>query len=164
MLAGTAFFALRVLQILTLIPAWGMLAFFVNQYSQANSATPEGILCLFVVAILATAWALVTLFMFHTQRFTELWVAVIDLCFFAVLIAGVALLAPWAENTDCVQGGWGWGYVNVTWQKQCMMFKASWAFGIINVILFFFTACIAAFIWRRARNVVYTDRSRGRYF
>lgn len=164
MLAGTAFFFLRILQILTLIPTWGILAYFVDQYSETNSAAPDTILCLFVVAILATVWALATLFMFTGRRYTELWVSIIDLCFFGVLIAGVVLLAPLAENTDCVQGFAGNGGWGMTWEKSCMMYKAAWALGILNIILFFITAVLAAVIWRHGRDLAYTDRPRRRFF
>lgn len=165
MLGGAAFIALRILEIITLIPIWGILAFFVDQYTKTSSNTPESILCLFIVAILATAWALFTISTFSGQRLTELWIAIIDLCFFGVLIAGVVLLAPLAQNTNCVQSVWGKGYINVTWKKECMMFKAAWALGIMDIIMFFFTACIAAYTWRHTTATIYTGRStRGRYF
>lgn len=159
MLGATAFFVLRLLQILTLIPVWGILAYFVNQFTQASNTPPESILCLFIVAILATAWALLTISAYSSRRLTELWIAVIDLCFFGVLIAGVVLLAPQADNRDCVQGSMGWGYVNLTWKKECSMLKAAWALGIMNVIMFFLTACIAAHTYRHATATLYSGRT-----
>lgn len=159
MLGGTAFLLLRILEIVTLIPIWGMLAYFVDQYTKASSTPPDSILCLFIVALLATVWAVLTLSPYSGRRLTELWIAVIDLCFFGVLIAGVVLLAPLADKRDCVQGDMGWGYVNVTWKKECSMYKASWALGIINVIMFFFTACIAAHTYRHATATLYSGHS-----
>ncbi|KAH8152674.1 uncharacterized protein LAJ45_03515 [Morchella importuna] len=167
MLAGTIFFFLRILQIITLIPIWGILAWFVHQADERGLTAPDTVLCLFVVAILATAWALVTLFLFHRGRFTDLWVAVVDLCFFGVLIAGVVLLGRVAENTDCVgawsNAGWGNWNVGVRVDRTCSMYKAAWGLGILNVLLFFFTAVMAGMIWRRGRDATVGER-RGRYW
>lgn len=163
MLGGTAFFILRVFQIVTLIPTWGMLAYFVDKSTKASATPPDSILCLFIVALLATVWAVFTLSS-YTRRLTELWIAVIDLCFFGVLIAGVVLLAPEAENRDCVHGNVGWGYINISWKKECSMIKASWALGIMNVIMFFLTACIAAHTYRHTTATLYSGHSTRRRY
>ncbi|KAI5838851.1 hypothetical protein DFP73DRAFT_248672 [Morchella snyderi] len=167
MLAGTVFFFLRLLQIITLIPIWGILSWFVHQSDVRGLTSPDWVLCLFVVSLLATVWALGTLFLFHRSRFTDLWVAIVDLCFFGVLIAGVVLLGRVAENTDCV-GGWssvGWAYwnVGVRVDRTCSMYKAAWGLGILDVLLFFVTAVMAGLIWRRGRNATVGER-RGRYW
>lgn len=159
MLGQTAFFILRFLQIITLIPVWGLLAYFVNQYTKASSTPPDTILCLFIVAILATAWALLTISSYSSQHLTELWIAVIDLCFFGVLIAGVVLLAPLAGGKDCVHGSAGRGYVGLSWNKECSMYKAAWVLGIMNAIMFFLTACLAAHTYRHATQTLYSGRT-----
>lgn len=157
MLGHTAFFALRFLEIITLIPVWGLLAYFVNQYTKFSATPPDSILCLFIVAILATAWALLTISSYSSL--TELWIAVIDLCYFGVLIAGVVLLAPLANKKDCAQGGVGWSFVNITWEKECSMYKSAWALGIMNVIMFFLTACLAAHTYRHATATLYSGHT-----
>ncbi|KAH0610689.1 uncharacterized protein H6S33_012216 [Morchella sextelata] len=167
MLAGTVFFFLRILQIITLIPIWGILAWFVDKANDQGLTPPDTVLCLFVVAVLATVWALATLFLFHRSRFTDLWVAIVDICVFGVLIAGVVLLGRVAENTDCVNG-WssgGWLYWNggVRVDRTCSMYKAAWGLGILNVLLFFATAVMAGMIWRRGRGATVGER-RGRYW
>lgn len=57
----------------------GMLAYFVNGYVQANQLTPNYILILFIVSVLALAWAIFTLFSYHRSSSNALFVAVIDL-------------------------------------------------------------------------------------
>jgi Membrane-associating domain len=145
MVPGFIFTILRVLQILTLIPIWGLLAYFVDKYAYE----PDWLLCLFVVSILATIWAIGSLLTLY-RRHVPVYVAVIDLIFFGLLIAGVVLLAPRVTNTDCMgmygnlgSGGWYWG-------KECSMYKAAYALGILNIIMFFITSLLAAWIWRKA--------------
>lgn len=57
----------------------GMLAYFVNGYVQANQLTPNYILILFIVSVLALAWAIFTLFSYHRSSSNALFVAIIDL-------------------------------------------------------------------------------------
>jgi len=150
---GTFFTLLRILEILTLIPIWGILAYFVSKHPSIENTAFSDILCLFIVAILATVWAIATISLFY-RRHLPIWAAIIDLCFFGVLIAGVALLAPFIPNADCVGIDWGYGYTNGYWSRDCSMYKAAYALGIMNIIMFFFTAVLAAWIWRRNTTVV----------
>jgi len=149
---GTFFTLLRILQILTLIPIWGILAYFVDRYPMVENSAFSDILCLFIVAIFATVWAIATISLFY-RRHVPMWAAIIDLCFFGLLIAGVVLLAPFVRNADCVGVNWGWGYGDVYWSKECTMYKAVYALGIMNIIMFFFTAVLAAWIWRKHTTV-----------
>jgi hypothetical protein len=57
----------------------GMLAYFVDGYVKANQLTPNYILILFIVSVLALAWAIFTLFSYHRSSSNALFVAVIDL-------------------------------------------------------------------------------------
>lgn len=66
----------------------GMLAYFVNGYVNANALTPNYILILFIVSVLALAWAIFTLFSYHRSSANALFVALIDL--------GTSLLFPFA--------------------------------------------------------------------
>ncbi|PUU75095.1 hypothetical protein B9Z19DRAFT_996238 [Tuber borchii] len=158
---GTFFTILRILEILTLIPIWGILAFFVHEHPGIGNTAFSDILCLFIVAIFATVWAVATISLFY-RRNLPMWAAVIDLCFFGVLIAGVVLLAPFVPDADCVGINWGFGYSNGGygytdgyWSKECSMYKAAYALGILNIIMFFFTAVLAAWIWRKHTTVAY---------
>ncbi|KAI5458254.1 hypothetical protein BGZ63DRAFT_60899 [Mariannaea sp. PMI_226] len=154
------FFALifvcnRIFQIVTLIPTMGMLAWFVDGYNKANALTPISILVLFIVSVIALAWALFTLFSYHRSSANAFFVGIVDILIFGALIAAVYELRGIAD-VDCtsVSKSSDWTYhlgdVTVTgsgydWKtdKPCAMLKASWAFGIINVILFFVTALVA---------------------
>lgn len=145
----------RILQILTLIPTMGMLAWFVNGFVEANALTPDSILVLFIVSVLALAWALFTLFSYHRSSANAMFVGFIDLGFVGAFIAAVWYLRG-IRNADCTNvsrdGDWTYrlGDVTVTgpdydWttDKPCAMLKACWAFAIMNTILFFFTSFVA---------------------
>jgi H+/Cl- antiporter ClcA len=166
---GVIFTLFRILEVLTLIPVWGMLAYFVNKYQPATP--PEQILFLFVVALLASVWAFLTMIVFHRAGWMPLYVAVVDLCFFGVLVGAVVVLAPWVRDTNCISwngfffndAGWSPGVLRT--DKECAMLKASWGLGIADIILFFLTAVAAWVIWDRSGVVVVerTRRRRSRY-
>ncbi|KAL6401692.1 hypothetical protein AUP68_15570 [Ilyonectria robusta] len=133
----------------------GMLAWFVNGFVEANALTPDSILVLFIVSVLALAWAMFTLFSYHRSSANAMFVGFIDLGFVGAFIAAVWYLRG-IRNADCTNvsrdGDWTYrlGDVTVTgpdydWttDKPCAMLKACWAFAIMNTILFFFTSFVA---------------------
>ncbi|KAN0092041.1 hypothetical protein V8E51_017888 [Hyaloscypha variabilis] len=158
MLFGIFFAFWRFMEIITLIPTLGMLAYFVHIYASNNALTPTYILVLFIVSVLGAAWAIATLFTYHRSRDNARFVAFIDLCFVGALIAGVyELRGITHENCASVQAGQAYQInfgilgsatfngLHFTANKQCSMLKASFAFGIMNVIFFFITSMLALF-------------------
>lgn len=137
-----------------LIPPVGMLAWFVNGYVTNNQLTPTFVLVLFITTVLALAWTLATLLDYLRARHDALFVALVDLGFVGALIAGVVVLR-FIASADCNNytadpsfyglGVFGYpGYFQGNgWaanpNKTCSMLKASFAFGIINIIAFFVT-------------------------
>jgi len=165
MLFGIFFAFWRFLEIVTLIPTLGMLAYFVHQYDRANALTPDSILVLFIVSVLACAWAVYTLFTYHRSRSNALFVAFIDLCFVGAFIAGVyELRGIRGDNcshivaTSYTTVGFGMlgsvtlGGLGLNVDKTCAMLKACWAFGIMNCLFFFFTSVLALFVAGRAER------------
>ncbi|ORY66995.1 uncharacterized protein BCR38DRAFT_482624 [Pseudomassariella vexata] len=163
------FFAFwRFMQILTLIPTMGMLAYFVHGYVQVNALTPNYILVLFIVSVLALAWAIFTLFSYHRSSTNALFVSVIDLGFVGAFIAAVWYLR-FIAKADCTHiqrgdtydasfGIFGSASINgldVSTDKTCAMLKACFAFGIMNCIFFFFTAVLA---WFHGDRTATSDR------
>ncbi|KAM0279197.1 hypothetical protein ACHAQH_004742 [Verticillium albo-atrum] len=153
----TIFFVFwRILQILTLIPTMGMLAWFVHGFVEANALTPNYILVLFIVSVLALAWAIFTLFTYHRSSTNATMVAVVDLLFVGAFIAAIWFLRG-IQNQSCSNvsrdENWrvdfgGLGSVSgpdwdLNTDKPCAMLKASWAFAIMNCIMFFFTSVLA---------------------
>jgi len=134
-----------------------MLAYFVHIYASNNALTPNYILVLFIVSVLAAAWAICTLFTYHRSKNNSLFVAFIDFCFVGALIAGVYELRGIShENCTSVTSGNSYqiDFANISvsgngWHfssnKQCSMLKASFAFGIMNCIFFFITGVLAFF-------------------
>jgi hypothetical protein len=183
-LASLVFIFNRCLELITLIPTLGMLAFFVNGYASNNQLTPYYILCLFIVSTLAAVWALVTVLRLGSTKRSGIFVSFVDLCFIGAFIAGVYDLRGIA-NADCTNvyggfsssGGVSTGPNSVTISPltidyqpfgvstnlTCGMLKACFAFGIMNCLFFATTSFMALLMHRRERGVVvekYTTRRR----
>jgi hypothetical protein len=193
MLGGILFAWWRFVEFVTLIPVIGMLvrrisihcnglqtnldqSWFVNGFQENNELTPNFILVLFIVSTLACAWAIATLLRLGSTRRSALFVAFIDLCFFGALIAGVCELRG-IDHANCNDFpsspifyslgpfgfyGYGDGLASDP-NKNCSMLKASWAFGIMNIIFFFFTSVLAVFMHRHQRTVVAKEGRRSRH-
>ena len=157
--AGFSFVSWRIMQILTLIPTLGMLAWFVHGYVSQNALTPDFILILFIASVLGAAWCIATLVAYARARYSALFVALVDLGFLGLFIAAVYELRGIA-SANCnnfsrdpyyitlgVVGGPGLT-INTEWSfhpnKECSMLKACFAFGIMNCI-FFFTSFVSCF-------------------
>lgn len=178
---------IRAIQLLALIPTWGMLAWFVHQYDRDNQPIPAEILVLFIASLVGTAWALVSFFQFHHSIGISILVFVMDMIILGGLIAGVVLLRgvrnqncnslsvpisiTWGDHYWSWNNGNGW---NISIKRSCMMLKGAWALGILNSALFFISALLALFIYRsnervavREKGYVVDDRRRirrGRWF
>jgi len=173
MLGGLLFSFWRIAEIVTLIPVIGMLSWFVNGFQQDNELTPSFILVLFIVSILACAWAIVTLFRLGSTRRSALFVAFIDLCFVGAFIAADYELRG-IGSVQCSNFTAGSIYINLgpfgyfgrnsnsKWaaniNKNCAMLKASWAFSIMNTVFFFITFILALFLHRHNRDVVVKEK------
>ncbi|KAF2856631.1 hypothetical protein T440DRAFT_4574 [Plenodomus tracheiphilus IPT5] len=166
--SGILFMFWRIFQIVTLIPTLGMLAWFVDWFNSRNLLTPRSILILFIVSVLGAAWALGTLFLYSRARHSAKFVSFVDILFVGAFIGAVYELRGIAD-ADCTgisrdgQYSANLGIFSVTGNRydlnvnrQCAMLKASWAFGIMNIIFFFITAILALLVHRHHRND--TDR------
>ncbi|KAG6066117.1 hypothetical protein E4U32_006490 [Claviceps aff. humidiphila group G2b] len=152
MMFALVFVFFRICQIVTLIPPLGMLAWFIHIFVINNALTPDSILILFIVVVLAIAWTIATLFSYHRSSTNAQFVALIDLAFMGALIAAVYQLRGIAD-ADCANptASSVWyapNHVPVPdfgWQtdKPCGMLKACWAFAIMNIVFFAFTALAA---------------------
>jgi hypothetical protein len=128
-----------------IIPIVGMLAYFVDYYNDNNALTPRPILIMFIVAVLAAAWVVGTLFLYARAKHSAGFVAFVDLLFIGAWIGAVVEMRD-IGNADCthvrfasdnaygvILGGAGY-YVNnftLNINKNCAMLKASWAFAIM---------------------------------
>jgi hypothetical protein len=156
-----------------------MLAWFVHIYSSHNSLTPDYILVLFIVSVLAAAWAIFTLFSYHRSKSNALFVSFIDLCFVGALIASAYELR-FVSHQSCVNidstGPYAITFgdfsatvtgITVSASKTCTMLKASFAFAIMNCIFFLFTSFLAMLVGRRRvdrdEKVVVTETHRSRH-
>ncbi|RMY23002.1 hypothetical protein D0867_02344 [Hortaea werneckii] len=142
MISGALFLAWRIFEIIILIPIMGMLAWFVHQYVEANQLTPATILVMFIVSVIALAWAVFTTIDYLRARHDAFFVALFDLGLVGALIAGVYYLRG-PGTTDCNSFSTGIAgtvvYLNLNINKTCTMLKASFALGIIAIIAFFVT-------------------------
>ncbi|KAI9785663.1 MAG: hypothetical protein M1835_003268 [Candelina submexicana] len=167
LISGIFFTFWRILQILTLIPTLGMLAYFVHGFVSTNTLTPDSILVLFITSVLAAVWCIVTLFAYHRTRHSAFFVSLIDLAFVGTFIGAVYALRGIAK-ADCSNFTSGGIYLNLgpfgyysrdsgtAWSlnvnKTCAMLKACFAFGIMNCIFFAITSFLALFIHRNKRE------------
>ena len=144
MLAGILFTFWRIVELIMLIPLIGMLSWFVHGFVKDNALTPNFILVLFIASVLAGVWALATLLFYYSARRSGYFLALVDLGIFAALIAGVVELRGIASascNNFSSTGYFGLRLAPFIYQltKSCNVLKACFAFGIMNVIFFFFT-------------------------
>ena len=114
-ISGLSFVFWRIFQIVTLIPTLGMLAWFVDGFNKANQLTPTSILVLFIVSVLALAWAIFTLFSYHRSSTNARFLALIDLAFVGAFIAAVYFLKAgwWMIGPALSLGGWGGGVTDL---------------------------------------------------
>ncbi|KAI1770763.1 hypothetical protein F4818DRAFT_252579 [Hypoxylon cercidicola] len=155
----------RFMQIITLIPTMGMLAYFVNGYVQLNALTPNYILVLFIVSVLALAWSIYTLFSYHRSSANATFVAVVDLLFVGAFIGSVYALR-FIAGADCTSitrgdpydvsfgpfGSASFTNFDASVDKTCAMLKACFAFGIMNCVFFFASSILACLHGDRTSN------------
>lgn len=150
----------RVLEIVVAIPIIGMLAFFVDPYVKNHQTVPDSLLTLFIVSILACAWAMLSFYQFHRYRnISGPFIAIVDICFVGAFIAGIYMNRS-ISNANCssvsvpvgiqvghnnYSGGSEWG---ANFDKHCAMFKASWILAIIDCVLFFVTCVLSWTLYR----------------
>lgn len=141
--SGFSFGFWRVMEILTLIPTLGMLAYFVDLYTDNQQLTPRRILILFIVATLGAAWAIGTLFLYARAKHSAHFVAFVDLLFVGAFIGAVYEMRG-IKDADCSHfetSSYSVASEGFTWEgrfptklvtnRDCAMLKASWAFGIM---------------------------------
>lgn len=142
-----------------------MLSWFVGKFNDANVLTPNAVLVLFIVTVLALAWSVFTLLAYSRSSHNALFVSFVDLCFLGALVAGIYFLRGIAD-ADCQDPSSNeiWynkihdvGIPGYAWavSKPCAMLKASWAFAIMNTVFFAVTALAA---WSHGDSVVVEER------
>ncbi|RPA79326.1 hypothetical protein BJ508DRAFT_415964 [Ascobolus immersus RN42] len=112
---GQAWQAFRVIQIITLIVCWGILAYFVDTYNKADLKVPDGIIAIFVVAILATTWTISSLIHYARTQWMPVWIPIVDILFMIGLIVGVAILGDVA-SADCI--AWSSEWRQTSWYTE----------------------------------------------
>ncbi|KAF2691634.1 hypothetical protein K458DRAFT_285936 [Lentithecium fluviatile CBS 122367] len=168
--SGFSFMFWRIMEIITLIPTLGMLAWFVDWYNDRNLLTPQSVLVLFIVSVLGAAWALGTLFLYSRAKHSANFVAFIDLLFVGAFIGAVWCLRG-ITDADCsnwrANGSYNadLGLFNVSGNtyslnidRECAMLKASFAFGIMNCIFFFITFLLSLLVHRHHGDRVVVKR------
>ncbi|GAM88386.1 hypothetical protein ANO11243_064190 [Dothideomycetidae sp. 11243] len=161
-ISGLFFLLTRLFQLTTLIPIVGMLSYFVHIYVKANALTPNYILIMFIVSVLAAAWVLATTVLYWTARYSAHVVAAFDLAFVGAFIAAVYFLrGPGTTNCNHLDfyAGGGSAGVSYSGNKDCTMLKACFALGIIETILFFWTFLLALLVARNHSEPVVVRRT-----
>jgi len=141
--SGFSFIFWRLMEILTLIPTMGMMAWIVHYFDSTNQRTPTEYLVMFIVSVLALAWALGTLFLYSRAKHSAGFVSFVDLLFVGAFIGAVYELR-FIAKADCsnwTQSGThtsNLGLIDISvntyrldTNKWCAMVKACFAFGIM---------------------------------
>jgi len=160
----------RVLEVLTLIPAWAMMAAIVAAYNDHTLKTPGGIICLFVTTLLASIWAFCILITTMRAKNTALWIAFWDIVAMGILIAGVATTANTANTCSAVSTtivvdsngqtvstnttSRNGGDVVTNNSQDCGLLKAAWGLAIANIIFFVITAALAIVIYQKNKEII----------
>ncbi|KAF2741296.1 hypothetical protein EJ04DRAFT_507130 [Polyplosphaeria fusca] len=159
--SGMSFIFWRVIEFITIIPIVGMLSYFVHFYNDQNALTPEPILVMFIVSVLAAAWVVGTLFLYARAKHSAGFVAFVDLLFLGAWIGSVVEMRG-IGNADCTDNKFtrdsfyyqlgplflSFNNVSIHINKNCAMLKASWAFAIMQCIFFALTFFFALFVHR----------------
>lgn len=141
-ISGFLFLCWRIGEIFITTPIVGMLGWFVHQYTKVNQLTPTYILVEFIVATLALAWVVFTIVAYLRARHDAMFVAFIDLCFVGAFIGAVVVMRFIAKvNCGSLDAAITTSGSYFSWRvrKNCAMTKASFALGIIDILLFFVT-------------------------
>ena len=137
--SGFLFLSVRVFELVITVPIVGMLGSLVSTYNKANQLTPPSTLVLFIVSCLALGYLFFTIIGYFRARHDGAAVAFFDLCFAAAFIAGVVKLRGVA-GLDCGSLSAGittsGSYIDYAGDKTCVLRKASFALGIIDVLAF----------------------------
>jgi len=178
--SGFSFIFWRLMELLTLIPTMGMMAWVVHNFDSINQRTPTDFLVLFIVSVLAVAWALGTLFLYSRAKHSAGFVSFVDLLFVGAFIGAVYELR-WIAKANCSTWRPSGTYTtdfglftisgnkyHLDTNKWCAILKASFAFGIMNCIFFFLTFIFALLVHRhdsseRVVKTTHTTRRRSHH-
>jgi len=170
--AAQAHMIFRVLQVLTLIPAWALMAAVVDWYNSHTVGAPGMILLLFVGCLLASVWAFCIMIAVQRAGNTALWIAFWDFVAMGVLIGAVAATNNIA-NYQCTNMSRSPQTIYITpdgqritaggdpiedgdktddiWESPdyCGLIKGAWGLAIANIVMFFITGILAIVIYRQ---------------
>jgi len=168
---GTPYIFFRVVQVISLVVCWGILAGIVSLYNSANTPTPGDIVALFTIAILLSVWSFCIIITYLRANNVSYTIAALDLVGMIALIVGVALITN-AAYDECVNVSVAAAYAGVNQQtfntyltqsslgrvtganygSYCGMLRAAWGLGIANIVFFFLTALIGYQIAQEAEQ------------
>jgi hypothetical protein len=171
MVFGILFSVARVFELLTMIPVLGIMGWYIHGFAVVNILTPDYILVLFIVSVVAVVWALLTLIAIGSTRRSGIMIGLIDIGVLGGLIAGIYILRG-IGTSNCASASWGaididlgpFGVWGESWgspyaqdiDQNCGLLKAAWALAIINCFLWPFSGLFAILNWER--DVVHHER------
>lgn len=144
MIPGILFMIWRTIELIFIIPLIGMLSWFIHGYVNDNELTPNFVLVLFIVSVLAGVWIVATMLFYWSAKHSGLLLPIIDLGIFGAFIGAVVDLRGIA-NVNCdsfsPSSPMALQMTPFIYQlgKACNILKACFAFGIIETVFFFIT-------------------------
>ena len=152
---GNAHTATRVLQVLTLIPAWALLAAVIAHYNRNDALTPGTIYFLFIVTLLASVWSFCILITYLRAKNTALWMHVFDILAMILLIAAV-IIAPTPDTVNSYTKDYTSDFIKRqtiqdsdqdTYRQLYGEIKAALGLAIANIFLFFISAILTLLVY-----------------
>ncbi|KAK6527941.1 hypothetical protein TWF281_009202 [Arthrobotrys megalospora] len=140
---GPGYIFFRLVNIVTLIACFSVLAQVMTIFSNSHSSTPQSVVYMFAVGIIGTVWSILILITFLRANNVSIAIAFFDFVGMILCIVGVALLTKPAID-ECAAANAG--VENEISRSDdvgsvCGLLRAGWGLALANIV-FFFLCCI----------------------
>ncbi|KAK6345152.1 hypothetical protein TWF718_007081 [Orbilia javanica] len=140
---GPGYILFRLVNIVTLIACFSVLAQVMTVFSNLNTSAPQPVVYMFAVGIIGTVWSILILATFLWANNVSIAIAFLDFVGMILCIVGVALLTkPAIDECAAAKAGRLNEISRVPDIGQvCGWLRAGWGLALANII-FFFLCCL----------------------
>ncbi|EGX47346.1 hypothetical protein TWF173_005584 [Orbilia oligospora] len=136
---GPGYIFFRLVNIVTLIACFAVLAQAMSMFSNSNSSTPQSVVFMFAVGIIGTVWSILILITFLRANNVSITIAFFDFVGMILCIVGVALLTKPAIDECAAAKAGDQNEISRTDNvgSVCGLLRAGWGLALANIVLFF---------------------------
>ncbi|KAK6360690.1 hypothetical protein TWF730_006821 [Orbilia blumenaviensis] len=136
---GPGYIFFRLVNIVTLIACFAVLAQVMTIFSNSNTSTPQSVVYMFAVGIIGTVWSILILITFIRANNVSITIAFFDFVGMILCIVGVALLTKPAIDECAAAKAGVQNEVSRTDDvgSVCGLLRAGWGLALANIIFFF---------------------------